>query len=306
MNAVGIHDHPGLKLGLQPPDHSREALLLEDYLTGVVPAHPTNIDYLAGVEFGLYGNDRWGVCGPVSVANSRREVTVRLTGRMAAPSQNDVFDLYRRSGNPNFNPSTRADDNGVNMQTMLQALVAGGIGGVKPLGFAKVTGSIDVLKAAVSIFGFLLMGVDLQTAQQNQTNQGVWDYAPSPAWGGHAILGGKYGNSPEGISVITWAQLVRMTDAFMANQLSEAWVVLWPEHLGDHQFLSGVDVAALAQDYQDLTGRPFPAQIPPRPTPTPAPVGPGLVTIDVAAKKIIYPSGWTATQEPAKSDFHLI
>jgi hypothetical protein len=180
---------------------------------------------------------------------------------MQAPSQDEVFDLYRRSGNPNFDPATGVDDNGVNMQLMLQAVVSGGIGGVKGLGFAKVdTRNEEELKAAVAIFGFLLFGVNLENAQKTQTNSGVWDYSWSLAWGGHAILGAAY--EANGIDVVTWAQRVRMTDRFVQKQLDEAWVLIWPEHLRDKTFLEGVDMQALAKDFSAITGRPFPVKIP--------------------------------------------
>ncbi len=313
MNAVGIHEHPSLKLGLKPADHRRKALSLGDFLTGVVPAHPASVDYFAGITFGMYGNDKYGVCGPTSVANSRREITSRLSGTMKAPSQDDVFDLYKRSGNPNFNPTTGADDNGVNMQDMLQAVLAGGIGGVKCLGFAKVdVSNVDELKAAVAIFGFLLYGVDLEVAQQSQPS--VWDYKNSGAWGGHAILGGAFESNPEGLDVITWAQRVRMTDAFVSHQLGEAWAVIWPEHLSDKGFLAGVDLHAFAAAYEGMTGNKFPVVIPPTPppapTPPPTPTPPlpaqGLITIDPVGKKVVYPTGWTATQsKPSKDDFNV-
>lgn len=283
MQAVGIHDHPTLKLGLRPATPAKQRLRLRDYL---LPAHPVSVNYLSGVQFGLYGNDRYGVCGPTSVANSRRLITAKLKGQMQAPTQDDVFDLYRRSGNPNFDPATGADDNGVNMQEMLQAVVSGGIGGVKALAFAAVDPSnIEELKAAIAIFGFNLFGVTLSLAQQTQ--QAVWDYIRAAIWGGHAILGGAYQNQPEGIDIVSWAKIFRMTDAFMLHQETEAWVVIWPEHLTDSGFLQGVNLAALAADYEAMTGKKFPAVVPPTPpgpTPGPTPPKPNTTTLkNVAA-----------------------
>jgi hypothetical protein len=133
-------------------------------------------------------------CGPVSVANSLKIITLEGTGVEVSVTQDDVFDLYRRSGNPNFDPETGADDNGVDMQTMLDALLKGGIGGRKPLAFAKVDVlNLDEVRAAIAYFGCVLDGVDLQTAQQRETDAGgPWDYDSSPEWGGHAITSGKY------------------------------------------------------------------------------------------------------------------
>lgn len=280
-------DFTSVKLGLLAPTPGKPALRLRDFLTGVVPDTPAERDYLSGLEFGLYANDKYGVCGPCSVANSRRLITARLEGAMVAPSQEEVFDLYRRSGNPNFDPRTGRDDNGVNMQTMLNAVAKGGIGGAKCLAYARVDPSdINEMQAATALFGFLLLGVRLQQAQQGQTKTGVWDYKPSASWGGHAVPAGAYRSEPaEQLDVITWNQRVRMTEAFTRQQASEAWVVIWPEHLQDQGFLEGVDLQELAAAYEGLTGRPFPAVLP-RPTP-PAPAPARTRTITVTGKILV-------------------
>lgn len=270
--ARGIHDLADRKLGLRPATPARTRLKLRNFLTGRVPPVPPAADHLSGLAFGLYQNDRFGVCGPVSLANFVRMATAKLTGTMVVPSQADVFDLYRRSGNPNFNPNTGADDNGVNMQTMLDAAVRNAIGGTKILGFAAVDVSdLDELDAAVAYFGGLLLGVNLQKAQQAQTDAGTWDYSPSSDWGGHAVFDGQY-MAAGGHRVITWGKPVVMTDNFARHQQSEAWVPVLECHLRDDAFLQGVDVAAFARAFSDMTGKPFPAPIPPKPPSPPTPV----------------------------------
>lgn len=267
--------------GRRPPKRA-PAIRASRILTGVVPAHPSSADHFSRVsDWGLYGNDRYGVCGPTSLANQRKLTSLYLTGLEKSPTQDDVFDLYRRSGNPRFDPATGADDNGVDMQTMLEAALEGGIGGDKPLAFAAVDHTnLEEIRAAVAVFGSVLYGVNLETAQQDQTDAGVWDYRRSGEWGGHAVLGGRYSDlsddAADRTGVVTWAELVDMTDSFMAHQLEEVWVVIWPEHLGSRAFLEGVDQQALARDYEALTGRPFPlepAPTPVPPEPSPAPVG---------------------------------
>lgn len=265
-------------LGRRPPKNAR-ALRLAPLLTGVVPQHPTSADHFAEVRsWILGGNDRYGDCGPVSVANDRLLVTTYLTGRTAPPTQADIFDLYRRSGNPGFDPNDPGGpgDGGVDMQTMCEALVAGGVGGTKALAFAKVDHTnLDEVRAAICIFGSVLLGVDLEDAQRTQTdNGGPWDYVRSGEWGGHAVLAGRYTGATSGtdIGVVTWAKVMGTTDQFEQHQLGEAWVVVWPEHLGSAAFTQGMDVATLAADYQAITGRPFPG--PPTPPPSPRPPGP--------------------------------
>jgi hypothetical protein len=286
------------KLGLRPPKNA-PALMLAPLLTKAVPDHPASEDHFSKVtDWGLYENDKYGDCGPTSVANYIKLVTQYLTGNEVSVSQDDVFDLYRRSGNPNFDPTTDADDNGVDMQTMLEALAKGGIGGGhKPVAFAKVdAGDLDEVRAAIAIFGGVLLGVNLEVAQQTQTdNGGPWDFDQSGTWGGHAVVAGRYTSSPAGtdVSVVTWAEVMGTTDAFMKHQLGECWVVVFPEHLQNPGFLAGVDVAKLAADYQALTGRPFPVQ--PTPAPTPPAPGPGPAPVadpDVALADAFRADGW--------------
>ncbi len=268
-HAIGIHADPVFKLGLLPARPAVQTLEVGDFLTGAIPKYPDNADYLSSVQYGNYANDRYGVCGPVSVANSRRMVTAFLEGRMVAPSQDDVFDLYRRSGNPNFDPATGQDDNGVIMTTMLAELVRGGIGGVKCLGFARVNiAKLHELDAAIAIFGAVLFGVNLQSAQQSQTNQGFWKYSPSGPWGGHAVMAGAFPKE-NGNDVITWGKRVRMMDDFILNQSMEAYVVIWPEHLRQKQFLESVDIWSMADAFETLTKRRFPTVLPPKPNPGP-------------------------------------
>jgi hypothetical protein len=263
-----------LATGRRPPKNA-PALLLKSLLTGVIPAHPITADHFGKLSFGLYGNDRYGVCGPTSVANLIRLITGGLLGAEIQPSQEDVFDLYRRSGNPTFNPVTDAGDQGVDMQTMLEELLKNGIGDgkggkVKPVAFAKVDVNSDPeLEAAVAIFGGVLWGVNLETAQEAQTNATPpkWDFKKSGEWGGHAVLDGAY-ETGQLEDVISWALRVETTAAFRSNQLEEAWVVIFPWHLEHPAFQAGVDVAALAVAYKALTGKEL---VIPAPTPVPVP-----------------------------------
>lgn len=272
---------PGRRLGLLPPSNA-PALRFAQFWTGAVPEHPASADNLSKATYGLYGNDRFGDCGPTMEANARRQVTAYLTGAQQDPTQDDVFDLYRRSGNPDFDPITGYGDRGVILQDMLDAVHKGGIGGVQSVAYAKVdVGNLEEIRAAIAIFGSLHLGVDLKEAQQTQTdNGGPWDYVKrSGEWGGHAVLAGSYtgatGTGQTDVSVVTWAEVLGTTDAFWMHQVQEAWVVIWPEHLGTREFAEGVDQAALAAAYTALTGREFPVQpAPVDPVPPVGPVGP--------------------------------
>ncbi len=259
------------------------ALKLDEYLTGAVPVHPASADYLARLRNWLMlGNDAYGDCVSVTWANVRRLVTAVLSTEKY-PSQAQV-DTFYATQNPGFPPSP---DNGMDIQTALEELVRnGGPDGVKALGFAAVdyTNPAEV-QAAIAIFGSIWIGFVVQSAQQAQFGNGqVWDWVPgSPVDGGHSVVVGGYGEPRAGqlggdYDFITWAEETSFTDNYWANAVEEAWVVIWPEHLGSQEFLAGVNLTAFAADYTAITGKPFPAVIPP-PAPVPVPVPPVPVPV---------------------------
>jgi hypothetical protein len=278
-------------LGRLPRDPDRPVLKLGRYLTGHAPAFPSTANYLLRVpEWSPYGNFQFGTCGPASVAHQRAQVAEYLTDHGFPPTDTDVFRLYQLL-NPGFDPATGADDNGVVMADLLSALLKNGIAGQKPLAYAAVDpDSFEEVHAAIALFGSVLCGLDLDAAQDEQFATGQpWDYVRrSRAWGGHAVMAGAYTGMVErgqpDISVITWGQVQPCTDEFFARQLDEAWVVIWPELLGQRVFLDGVDLDALAYDYEALTDTPFPSlPAPPAPPPPPAPSEDDLFAADLAA-----------------------
>jgi hypothetical protein len=277
--ALGIHDHPNLKLGKKPPSNAPRLKLSSFLDIGAMPPYDPTDDNFQGYPFQLYMNDTYGICGPTSVGNN----VISVSYGSDVPTQVEVNDLYKRSGNPNF----PQDDNGVVMQDMLDALLAGGLGARKPLAFAAVDHTNDAeMEAAVNIFDGILLGVTLETAQQTQTNAHppIWDYRRSGIWGGHAIFCGRYIAARQQLDVVTWALKVQTTSAFRKQQLDEAWIVVWPEHINR----PGVDKQALANAYLNLTGKTL--DLPDDPAPVdPAPVNP---TADFTDHQL-----WGLTQE---------
>lgn len=288
--AYGVHEHPTMKLGLRMSDPLANVLTLK-WAAGVVPDYPEQADHFPGWQIGMYGNDKYGVCGPTSLANYLRMISKYISGVEFEPPQDAVFDLYKRSGNPNF----PRDDNGVDMGVMLAAALKGGLGSEEFIGYARLQDNSDPsVMAAINIFRGVLFGVMLQQAQQRQTVQTVWDYQPSAQWGGHAVIAGQYNASSGQVGVGTWAQKVETTANFRKRQLSEVWIPLSKRLITSQRFAdAGVDVQALAADYQTLTGRPFPAAIPtPSPTPPPIPKKGIPLTIYPDTMEIGAPAGW--------------
>lgn len=229
---------------------------------------PNADDHIASVPaWNMGGNDRYSTCGPTSLANFLTMVYWNLLSEQVTVTDQAVFNLYRQV-NPDFNPDTGQGDRGVDMVQLLKAFEGTGLeithedGSteiIKPVAFGGLRAdSLSEVKAATATLGGAILAVQLEIAQQSQS---VWDYAPSPAWGGHAIMGAAYTGNTSGPDeeIITWQHPVGCTDNFLNTQMSQAFAVVLPVHLSHPAFLAGVDVNQLKAEYQELTGRPFPA-----------------------------------------------
>ena len=144
-----------------------------------------------------------------------------------------------------------------------------GWAGRKLVAFAEVNSSNpDEIEAAIAIFGGVILGVNVLKANNDQfAARQPWDWkAGSPSLGGHAILGGSYTNNPgANIQFITWARRTAFTDRCIQKQCFEAWIPVFPEHLGTKSFLAGVNGRALASAFKDLTGEDLVIPDPPKP-----------------------------------------
>ena len=279
-----------MKYGRRSPKRS-PSLRLASILKTTLPDHPLSEDYLSNLsKWQLLGNDQYGDCAAVGWANLRRFMSAMLGEKENYPALDDVLKLYKTQ-NPNF----PVDDNGMDMQSLLEYLNKnGGPDGVKLVAFASVdTSNLDEVKSAIHIFGSVLLGVEVQSGNQQDFAEGkVWDYHPKqPIEGGHCVLsGGFLGKSKSDIRFITWGNETGMTDDFWNNLVNcpsgEAWVCIWPENLGTKQFVEGIDMNALASYYKNITGRtlplpsmPTPAPVPePEPIPIPPPTNNGCTT----------------------------
>ena len=244
------------KCGCKPPKNA-PTLMFGKYFTGIVPKHPAAEDALAKLSgWQMLGNDQHGDCVAVTWANFRRLVVFMATGQDVYPGMNQVIDIYKTQ-NPNF-PD---DDNGMDIQTLLEHLV--NIGQV--IGFARVDETnVEEVKAALFLYGGLWTGINVLNGNmaQFQANEPFDDDGSSPE-GGHSVLTGGYGAGSAGAlsgdeKFITWAQETSFTDEFWQNQVNQAWVVIWPEMVSDPAFRNGMDMATFAADYKELTGDDFP------------------------------------------------
>ena len=263
---------------------------LGDHLTGVVPAHPAAADYRSRLaDWQMLGNDQYGDCVAVTWANVRRLVTAWLSTENY-PNQGQVFQFYKTQ-----NPDFPSEDDGMDIQTALEYLVKeGGPDGVKAVGFALVDhANAAEVQAAIAVFGSVWTGINVLDANQTEFEDGQpWAYSDSQVDGGHSVITGGYGPAGTGAlggdeRFITWAQETSFTDGFWSHEVEECYAVIWPEHLADPDFLAGLNLVTFAADYTAVTGKPFPAVVPPTPAPVPpAPVPPTPEPTPVTAQSL--------------------
>lgn len=215
-----------------------------------------------------------GDCVAVGWANARRTVTTTLTSTPAYPGWTEVLAVYHTQ-NPRFDPSGSPDtdgpgspaDAGMDMQTLLEWLEKHpGPDGAKLVGFASVDHtSAEEVSAAIDAGGVLLCGVNVQAAQMTQFNDDRpwnWESGEQPE-GGHCTALGGYGKSPAGSDpamrgnwkFLTWAQETSFTRKFWEHGVDELWFPVWPEQMGTREFQAGVDAAAFAAEFEQITGR---------------------------------------------------
>ena len=277
-----IHFHPQRKGGLRPNDPFKPRLLLRS--TGAVrqvPQHPLEANLFGDVELGMDLNDRAGTCVPTGFDNWRRMATSLLAGSATAASEADIVRWYRTQ-NPGFDPAGTADtdgpgsdsDQGMVIQDFLAWLTRERL----ILGFAAISvGDDEMLKAAAWLGMGPINGLTLTDAQVGQQfDAGTWDEVGGQPVGGHCVPTGAYTAADRAEEdCATWRTRVHMTASFLDRRRDEAWAVLLPEHVQHPGFREGFDLAAFAQAFEGITGRPFPVHVPP-----PAP-GPGAATFPV-------------------------
>lgn len=279
---------PTLKYGKRDPKNA-PSLKFAKYRATAVPTFPP-VDYLKPISWAgtMNGNDSFGDCVACGILNLTLAASSILTGTPIRGTEAEAVAIYKTQ-NKNFDPNGSSDtngpdssaDGGMDEQTALEYWQKTGfiIGGqlIKIVGFLKVDQTnLAELKAAISVGGANLLGVQMSAAQQTQF-PGVWDYvASSPIEGGHCIIGGGHEDiALDDVKAACWASEFGTTDLFLAHQLDEAWLVIFEWNLNTREFIEGMDVATFATDLTAITGQPFPVPVPaPQPVPAPSPVPP--------------------------------
>ena len=270
------------KLGSRPPNPKRLAAALKFdnirakaldiplavSVTSAVPSAteplvaPPSINYQGRLSsWQVLGNDKYGNCNAVAWANTRRLVSSQIGRTEIYPNQTQVDQVYKLQ-----NPGFPNEDHGMDIQTTLDYMLDhGGPDNFKPLAFALVDHrNMDEVKAAIATFGSLWLGIIVVNENHEQfRDHKPWTVKADSKYdqgGGHAVMAAGY-DSQDQIQFVTWGGLATFSKQYwngipgsreFHSMITQAWVVIWPEHIGTRRFWAGIDAQQLNQEYQQL------------------------------------------------------
>lgn len=265
------------KGGLLPPypSHARPRLYVDDFLTGVKPGGPVEIDYYSQVPaFPMDMNgpdpsnpgqipDGIGICGWAGPDHIQMAWNQYAHGKCASWGNDTLLQLYGATGG--YVLGDASTDNGTRLQDNLDYWRKEGVNGDKILFFGALRpGSWFRAErvAALRAFGGILLGHSWPESAETQF-PGPLTYVPSsPAAGGHCTvqLGELTGMNE--VRDCCWGQIVPASTGFLLHTVVEAWVI------GSSDFIevngrnpSGVDLAGMNEALGELTRTSNPLKI---------------------------------------------
>lgn len=219
-----------LKLGRKPRTFDPRVKHLKAMVPHL-PVAPLAADWTRGItQFGPMLNDQLGDCTCAAVYHARQIWTANNGGEITEPDA-DVLKLYELAcGYVPGDPST--DQGGVEQRVLTYLLNQGmplSNGAVdKILGFVEINHKIqNEVKVTINEFGLTYIGFNVPDSIFDENNRPfpVWDYTPgASSIGGHAVVLPAYG--PNGLSVISWGQVYKMTWEFFEAYCDEAYAII--------------------------------------------------------------------------------
>lgn len=243
-------DFSAVKLGKKAAVYDPRTLKLANYLLPAIPAPPPIVDWSNNIpHWGAMGNDQIGDCAIAAPGHMVMSWTSFNPPMKTIPDAEIIKAYSAISG---YNPHNGANDNGANMLEVLKYWQTTGIGGTKIKAYATVNQkNMQAVKQAVHLFGGLYIGVELPESARGQD---VWDVmgplnhgnSRPGSWGGHAIPIMSYSDR---YYVVTWGNLIPMTQDFFDAYCSEAYVALSDDWVnGGRMAPNCFDFASLASD----------------------------------------------------------
>ena len=246
------------KLGKQPQRVDPRTLKLGKYLSALLPAPPTRVDWTRGfnINWGMMLNDSLGDCTEAAKAHAI-QIWSLCNGRLATLPDSVVLAAYESEcGYVLGNPST--DNGGVELN-VLNDFRKNGLGDHQLSSFVSLDQfNLAHIQTGIYLFGLAYIGFSVPQSAMDQNAAGqVWDCVPNDGGivGGHAVIIPAYDASQNMFTAITWGEKQLMTWRFWQKYVDEAYVLLSPDWLGTRGIdPSGFDLASLQADLAAVTG----------------------------------------------------
>lgn len=236
------------KLGRKAVKRDSRQLMLRDYLTPALPAAPAVCDWTKGVvNWGMMLNDTLGDCTIAGCAHAVQVWTLNSAGvyaGMVTIPDSAIEQAYSAwDGYVPGDPST--DTGGVELD-VLNDWRKNGFAGHNLMAFADPSVSNQMeIQQSIYLFGGLYIGFQVPS-DINEAPGSTWDVSDAPIEGGHCVYIAGY--DPEGLTVISWGSIYRMTWAFWQKYVDEAHALLSPDWLVNNVDPAGVNLVQLQAD----------------------------------------------------------
>lgn len=242
------------RLGAIPSGATPHLPALATYMARApLPPIPDLVSWTPGLpDWPMLANDSLGDCVPAALGHfiQAAERWHDGVGRMA--SIPDTVAIYESLG---YNPLDPATDAGCKISDALLLWAGAGIPfhGAQDRVKAFVRVDIDRLKAALWLFGPLIVGVSMPIDAERQTQwltpTALTGTAEPGSWGGHCML--LVGLNNGGVAtLVSWGDTILATQGWLAAYMGEAWAVLHPVWVATGKSPAGWGEQALVNDME--------------------------------------------------------
>lgn len=254
-------DNRYMKLGRKGVKTDSRTLKLSKYLTGALPAPPSEISWHNGqTSWGMMLNgpdannpstapDGLGDC-TIAACGHTIQLWSKAIGKEITVTDAEVLAKYELWDGYVLNePNT--DQGGICLD-VLNDWKGSAFYGNKINAFASVTVSnLTEVHQAIALFGGLYIGLNMPVTAQTQT---IWDVvengganAEPGSWGGHCVAMAGY--NQDYLSCITWGAVQLMTPAFWNKYVDEAYAIIGENFINAKGIdPKGLDLAQLQAD----------------------------------------------------------
>jgi len=196
-------------------------------------------------------NDQLGDCVAAAAGHAIQSWTGNALGKENAVTVSDGSIVEMYSAISGYVPGDSSTDRGAYMLDGAKYLRNTGLEGHKAEAFVEVTPAHEAMvRAAMWLFGGLYIG---STLYEDIWDARVWD-APLPGTrvaGGHALW--LLQMDPEGLTVVTWGYLQRVTWPWFRACCDEAYAFVSRDALTESgKSVPGFDVDAMLADLQKV------------------------------------------------------